>query len=72
VSLFTGLDHWTGILDWITGLTFDPTILTGNCNFALVGSPRMLSCSFSGRKNILCLLSLTCDILIRSGFHVIR
>ena len=24
VYLFTGLDHWTGILDWTTGLTFDP------------------------------------------------
>ena len=23
-SLFTGLDHWTGILDWTTGLTFGP------------------------------------------------
>ena len=22
-SLFTGLDHWTGLLDWNTGLTFD-------------------------------------------------
>ena len=21
VSLFTGLDHWTGLLDWTTGLT---------------------------------------------------
>ena len=21
--LFTGLDHWTGLLDWTTGLTFD-------------------------------------------------
>ena len=20
----TGLDHWTGLLDWATGLTFDP------------------------------------------------
>ena len=25
-SLFTGLDHWTGLLDWNTGLTFDPKI----------------------------------------------
>ena len=24
VSLFTGLDYWTGLLDWTTGLTFDP------------------------------------------------
>ena len=23
-SLFSGLDHWTGLLDWNTGLTFDP------------------------------------------------
>ena len=23
-SLFGGLDHWTGLLDWNTGLTFDP------------------------------------------------
>ena len=23
VYLFTGLDYWTGILDWTTGLTFD-------------------------------------------------
>ena len=22
-SLFTGLDYWTGLLDWTTGLTFD-------------------------------------------------
>ena len=22
----TGLDHWTGLLDWNTGLTFDPKI----------------------------------------------
>ena len=21
--LFTGLDHWTGLLDWTTGLTVD-------------------------------------------------
>ena len=21
--LFAGLDHWTGLLDWTTGLTFD-------------------------------------------------
>ena len=25
-SLFTGLDHWTGLLDWNTGLNFDPKI----------------------------------------------
>ena len=24
VSLFTGLDYWTGLLDWTTGLIFDP------------------------------------------------
>ena len=24
VYLFTGLDHWTGLLDWTTGLTYDP------------------------------------------------
>ena len=23
VSVFAGLDHWTGPLDWTTGLTFD-------------------------------------------------
>ena len=23
--LFAGLDHWTGLLDWTTGLTFDLT-----------------------------------------------
>ena len=23
-SLFSGLDHWTGLLYWNTGLTFDP------------------------------------------------
>ena len=23
-SLFSGLDHWTGLLDWNTGFTFDP------------------------------------------------
>ena len=22
-SLFSGLDYWTGLLDWTTGLTFD-------------------------------------------------
>ena len=22
-SLFAGLDHWTGLLDWTTGLTFE-------------------------------------------------
>ena len=27
VYLFTGLDHWTGVLDWTTGLTFDPQIV---------------------------------------------
>jgi hypothetical protein len=47
VYLFTGLDHWTGLLDWTTGLTFDPKILTKNDCFALVGGPKMpslLSC----------------------------
>ena len=24
VYLSTGLDHWTGLLDWTTGLTYDP------------------------------------------------
>ena len=24
LSLFTGLDYWTGILDWTTGLEFFP------------------------------------------------
>ena len=24
LSLFTGLDYWTGILDWTTGLKFFP------------------------------------------------
>ena len=23
VYLFAGLDHWTGLLDWTTALTFD-------------------------------------------------
>ena len=23
VFVFTGLDYWTGLLDWTTGLTFD-------------------------------------------------
>ena len=25
VFVFTGLDYWTGLLDWTTGLTFDLT-----------------------------------------------
>ena len=40
-------------LDWTTGLTFDPKILTRNGHFALVGSPRMLSCPFSLVRQIL-------------------
>jgi len=24
LSVITGLGHWTGLLDWIAGLTFDP------------------------------------------------
>jgi hypothetical protein len=59
VYLFTGLDHWTGLLDWTTGLTFDPKILTKNGRFALVGGPRMpslLSYPFSGREDIKCML----------------
>ena len=28
-------------LDWTTGLTFDPKILTKTCNFALIDNPRM-------------------------------
>ena len=45
---------WKGCiysLDWTTGLTFDPKILTKTCNFALIGNPRMLSCPFSGRED---------------------
>ena len=42
-SLFTGLDHWTGLLDWITGLTFDPQIPTKMSNFSAV-SPRLQLC----------------------------
>ena len=38
--------HWTG-LDWTTGLTFDPKMSTNICDFALIGSPGMLSCPFS-------------------------
>ena len=30
VYLFSGLDHWIGLLDWATGFTFDPKILTRN------------------------------------------
>ena len=26
MSLFTGLDHWTGLLDWTTGLTLATAI----------------------------------------------
>jgi hypothetical protein len=51
--------HWTGPLDWTTGLTFDPKILTKNGRFALIGGPRMpslLSYSFSGREDIKCML----------------
>ena len=49
VYLFTGLDHWTGLLDW----TIDPKILTKSCNFALIGNPiaRMLLYPFSGRED---------------------
>ena len=40
-------------LDWTTGLTFDPKILTKTCNFALIGNPRMQSYPFSrsGRED---------------------
>ena len=51
VYLFTGLDHWTGRLDWTTGLTLDPKILTKTCNFTLIGNPRMLSYPFSGQED---------------------
>ena len=43
--------HWNGRLDWTTGLTFDPKILPKTCDFALIGSPRMLSCPFSGPED---------------------
>ena len=26
VFVFTGLDYWTGLLDWTTGLTFELTL----------------------------------------------
>ena len=26
VYVFTGLDYWTGLLDWTTGLTFAPAM----------------------------------------------
>ena len=42
---------WTTGLDYWTGLTFDPKILTKTCNFALTGNPRMLSYPFSGRED---------------------
>ena len=35
-SLFTGLDHWTGLLDWNTGLTFDPKNSTQKALFSLL------------------------------------
>ena len=31
--------HWIGPLDWTTGHTFDPKILTRNVHFMLIGSP---------------------------------
>ena len=43
-SLFTGLDHWTGLLDWITGLTFDPQIPTKMSIFSAVDNPRLQLC----------------------------
>ena len=30
--------HWNGPLDWTTGLTFDPKVLTRNGDFVLTGS----------------------------------
>ena len=33
--LFTGLDHWTGLLDWTTGFTFDPKNGINQCSIEL-------------------------------------
>ena len=33
--------HWTGLLDWITGLTFDSQIPTKMSNFSAVDSPKI-------------------------------
>ena len=44
--------HWIGPLDWTTRLIFDPIILPKTCDFALIGSPRMLSCPFCGLEDI--------------------
>ena len=52
VFFMGGSIHWTGPLDWTTGLTFDPKILIRNGHFALIGSARMLAVMFllwSGR-----------------------
>ena len=36
--------HWTGLLDWITGLTFDPQIPTKMSNFSAIDRPRLQLC----------------------------
>ena len=36
-SLFSGLDHWTGLLDWNTGLAFDPKNNVQKISYSLVG-----------------------------------
>ena len=33
LSLFTGLDYWTGILDWTTGLSYFPFLDKFLCLF---------------------------------------
>ena len=33
LSLFTGLDYWNGILDWITGLSYFPFLDKFLCLF---------------------------------------
>ena len=52
---FTGLDHWTGLLDWTTGLAFDPEILARNGHFALVGMPVFGTLSYESMIRILAL-----------------
>ena len=38
VSLFTGLDYWTGLLDWTTGPTFEPTNSVSSALYMAVGT----------------------------------
>ena len=40
----TGLDHWTGLLDWATGLTFDPK----NRAYKALFNPQVGQCLFTG------------------------